>query len=1100
MATFDIRLFGAIEIRRDGLLLTDFRSQKALVLLAYLICENRPVMRDYLAGLAWPEMAQSQALGLLRRSLHDLNSQLPGCLAIDRRTVHFSPTTLTTVDLQTFTTLMAANNVDGWTTAADCYRAPFLQGIYVDDAPELENWLLRAQEHWQQAATQALEELIQHHTASSAYARALEYVQQLLALAPWREEAQRQTMLLLARTGQVSAALAQYERCRQILQTELAVEPAPATERLYTRIKAIAHLPPANLPVATTPFIGRAAELTDLVRLLANRSSRLITLLGPGGIGKTRLALTVARQVITEQQRVFLHGVHFVSLAGTDTAPQFISTLAQALALTLQPQSPAADQICHYLRDKELLLVLDNFEQVVEGASIAFVTKLLQTAPDVKLLITARIRLNLQGEQLYWLQGLHFPVAQANHGPLPLADLGQYSGMQLFLEAAGRVQPDYHLTQENAGAIAAICQLVQGMPLAIELAAAWSSILSPAEIATEISRNLDFLASEMYDLPLRQRSMRAVFDTSWCLLTPAEQTMFQQLSVFCGGFTLEAAQAVAGATLPLLARLQQHSFIHYQSNQERYDIHELLRQYGAEQLAQNQAEAENTYVRYSVFFCGMLVQLGAESKTSRQESALHTAEIENKNLHTAWLWAVRYHRFDLAGPALDGLLLNNEWVGRYDEGAEICELAITYLSTSVLPNAIQLRSKLLTWQGIFVRYQGDPLRAHQLLYAGLDLLEALKLAGSDTRADDAFLKLRLGKFAERMQRKQALAYFTESLALYQQLDDAWGSAYALAALGFMALEGENFANASMHYRESLRLFQIVGDARSSLYVLNQLAISLTFENKLAEATACTDEAERIVSQIKEPLLVADTLAHKGIVTWFSAKIEAAYSCFMHSLTIYEKLGDCHTLPNAHLLLSEVLLHLGRVDECQAQVQKAQALVNRSGDYFYLGWALMMSGMASVFTKEYIQAEKQLMRSIELFSESGQNRRISECWSILGLIAVCSNDLSRARHSLRNALHILQNSGYLPSVLLALEVTAFYLIHQKAIIEATELDALTSDYDAFTCSKWVNIVIIQPVQLATATLSQTSVASAQARGRTTNPWTTAMGLLTQFTAT
>jgi DNA-binding SARP family transcriptional activator len=376
MTTFDIRLFGAIEIRRDGELLTDFRSQKALVLLAYLICENRPVTRDYLAGLGWPEMEQSQALGLLRRSLHDLNNQLPGCLAMDRRTVHFSPTEPATIDIYTLANLIALSDRDHGDIAAGAdvaflYRAPFLHGIYVDDAPELESWLLGEQERWQQVATRVLQRLIQHHTDEAAYALALRYVQQLLALEPWREEVQRQAMLLLARTGQVSAALLQYEHCRHILQAELAVEPAPETERLYAKIKAITQAPPPNLLAATTPFIGRTAELAELPRLLAKPNNRLITILGPGGMGKTRLSLEVARNVVSEQRRVFLQGVCVVALAGTDSAAQFVSALAQALAFTVQPQSPPADQLIHYLCDKEMLLLLDNFEQLVDDLACA---------------------------------------------------------------------------------------------------------------------------------------------------------------------------------------------------------------------------------------------------------------------------------------------------------------------------------------------------------------------------------------------------------------------------------------------------------------------------------------------------------------------------------------------------------------------------------------------------------------------------------------------------------------------------------------------------------------------------------------------------------
>lgn len=207
MSTLDIRLFGAMEIRHQGELLTDFRSLKALALLAYLICVDRPVTRDYLAGLAWPDMAQSQALGLLRRTLHDLTSKLPHCLVVDRRTIYFQPTIPLTLDVHTFADLMVHNEATAWAQAVALYRAPFLEGVYIDHAPELEGWLSREQQAWQQQVTHLLDRLITQHTATAAYAEALRYAQRLMALEPWREEAHGQVMLLLARTGQLSAAL-----------------------------------------------------------------------------------------------------------------------------------------------------------------------------------------------------------------------------------------------------------------------------------------------------------------------------------------------------------------------------------------------------------------------------------------------------------------------------------------------------------------------------------------------------------------------------------------------------------------------------------------------------------------------------------------------------------------------------------------------------------------------------------------------------------------------------------------------------------------------------------------------------------------------------
>lgn len=239
MSTFDICLFGAIEIRHRGIQLTQFRSQKALVILAYLISNNRPVTREYVAGLAWPDREQSQALGLLRRTLYDLNNKLPGCLITDRRTIQFRPMVPITIDVHNFAALATQDDPVAWVQAVTLYRAPFGEGAYLNDAPELENWLLREQERWQQHVVHLLDRLIVWYTAKAAYGAALHYARRLVALEPWCEEAHCQIMWLLARTGQISAALAQYRRCRQALWTELAVEPTATTQALYANLQAM---------------------------------------------------------------------------------------------------------------------------------------------------------------------------------------------------------------------------------------------------------------------------------------------------------------------------------------------------------------------------------------------------------------------------------------------------------------------------------------------------------------------------------------------------------------------------------------------------------------------------------------------------------------------------------------------------------------------------------------------------------------------------------------------------------------------------------------------------------------------------------------------
>lgn len=366
-----------------------------------MICVDRPVTREHLAGLAWPDGEQSQALGLLRRTLHDLNSKLPGCLVMDRRTVHFQPAAPVTIDVRHFAELAASGDPSAWAQAVDLYRAPLLEGIFLDDAPDLESKLLREQEHWQQQAVQLLEHLIAQHTATAAYAVALPYARRLVALEPWREEAHYQVMLLLARTGQIGAALAQYGVCRRTLAAELSVEPAQRTQSLYARLQAAAQHPLHNLPTLATPFVGREEELAQLTRLLATPHCRLVTVLGVGGIGKTRLVIELARRVASDRMRMFLHGVLFAPLVGVDTAAQMTVTVAQALGLSLQGCDAPDPQILSELRDKELLLVLDNVEQLLGEQSLAFLLQVLAEAPEVKLLITSRTRLGLHSEQLY---------------------------------------------------------------------------------------------------------------------------------------------------------------------------------------------------------------------------------------------------------------------------------------------------------------------------------------------------------------------------------------------------------------------------------------------------------------------------------------------------------------------------------------------------------------------------------------------------------------------------------------------------------------------------------------------------------------------------
>src|SRR5262249_11094821 len=326
--------------------------------------------------------------------------------------------------------------------------------------------------------------------------------------------------------------------------------------------------PTHNLPAALTPLVGRAGELDQLAAWLTRPDCRLITLVGTGGVGKTGLALELARAHLAS----FSDGVYFVSLAPLASADALASAIVRALDLAVQAGDLTA-ALVRALRHKQILLVLDNFEHLLDG--VGLVLELLQAAPGLRIVATSRERLNVRGEQCYAVQGLEYkPSATATDVAPP--------AVRLFAQSAQRVQPEFSVSEANLPELMRIGRLTLGMPLALELAAAWVELLPLAEIAAQIERSADFLATDMHDLPERQRSMRAVFDWSWQLLRPDEQRIFRQLAVFRGGFTIAAAQTVAEASLRSLLRLVEKSLL--QIDEGYYKIHELLRQFAAEQL------------------------------------------------------------------------------------------------------------------------------------------------------------------------------------------------------------------------------------------------------------------------------------------------------------------------------------------------------------------------------------------------------------------------------------------------------------------------------------------------------------------------------------
>jgi predicted ATPase/DNA-binding CsgD family transcriptional regulator len=490
-----------------------------------------------------------------------------------------------------------------------------------------------------------------------------------------------------------------------------------------------------NLPHTAAPFVGRDSELAETSHQLTNTGCRLLTLVGPGGMGKTRLAIRAAQNCADQ----FEDGVYFVPLQPLDSQEFLCSAIADAVHFSFSAGGDPQQQLLQYLQEKTLLLVLDNFEHLLDGAEL--LTELLYAAPDIKLLVTSREVLNLQEEWRFLVGGLPYPETDDVVQPTT------YSAVQLFVDRARQVRGDLNLADEQA-AVIRVCRLVEGMPLALELAAVWTKALRTDEIASEIQHNLDFLSTSLRNVPQRHRSMQAVFEQTWQRLTDEEQRVFSALSVFRGGFRREAAQAVAAMSLRVLSDLVDKSLLTREPD-GRYQIHELLRQYAEARLETTPDEANRIHELHAAYYVRFLYERDNDLNSNRQREVALEIEAELDNTRAAWSWTIEYSRFEKIEQAVYPLALFFSFQSRYVEGIDALEKAVQRLDNGDLRAEIcQARVlEALGWLcingGVFEKAQGALERCCQI-YSRRD---DLPVPREDPRLALSYLYLRQGNFS-----------------------------------------------------------------------------------------------------------------------------------------------------------------------------------------------------------------------------------------------------------------------------------------------------------------------------------------------------------------
>lgn len=892
-----LTLFGAPTLRlgsQSRALDLERRAQ----LLAYLALKQAWVGRAELAALLWPDLEPKLAYTNLRKALHRLQS-LPGADRVESQGGALRCAIAT--DVADFEAALQDGRA---AEALALYRGPLLAGFDDHGNEAWSGWLSFERDRlgaaWRAAAHT-------HLAGDIEPAQAVDLALRLLEADPFDELALRNAMSTLARSGQVARARQLYREFVARLADELGLAPGAELKALHDTLGA-ASAPALPLASQAAPaadgFVGRAIELRRIAALLAQDDCRLLCLTGPGGVGKTRLA----QRVLRECGGAFVDGATFVPLEDLMSAEELGGRLARELDVSLQARGDPFDQVVNTLRERRTLLVLDNFEQLLAAAPQ--LERLLRACPHVKAVVTSRVRLGLAMEWLVPLTGLAVPE------PEDIGEFESFDSVQLFLAAAHRVEPALNPAAE-AAAIVEICRNVEGLPLALELAASWTRVLSCRDIAAELAHSAELLQATDPSRPERHASLEAVFEQSWQLLGDRERQALAQLAVFRGGFTPAAARAVGAIALPVLAALVDKSLL--RKDDARCHLHPLVQRFALARLEQV-FDADATFAAHARYFLRRLAD--ARQRVSHADrEMLRELDAEFDNLHAAWRFAVQDGQADDLMRASYGLMSYCDHRGRRLEGFELLSEALANATVTSQPKVEAALSTAAAW----LAYRLDR-------YAEA---EALGLRAMDARPDgqrpgDAVLGYQaatvLGAVNLRLGRSdEARRWLQKALELAKRAADPDKMASALDNLGFVHRSKGELDEALRLYREALLKHREVGDAGGEAVCLNNLSVVHILRREFAAAGSLLREARALAERHGLPstrVMIETNLANVALK---GGMFEQALSHAQRALELSEQTGQRAGAVDARHVIIEVALRQGELDQARAELATAMSV-------------------------------------------------------------------------------------------------------------------------------------------------------------------------------
>jgi predicted ATPase/DNA-binding SARP family transcriptional activator/Flp pilus assembly protein TadD len=896
------------------------RSARVVLLLARLVLSRRaPLSRTQLASLFWPESSDAQARTNLRKVLLELRRALPGAdrvLATEGPSLVWRPDHSCHVDVEEFEQAASrASSAADLEAAVGLYRGDLLPGFY-------EDWVLAERERLRQLYLSLLDRLVDALEAEGNYERAVLYARKLLDADPVREDVYRHLMRLHVLMGDRAEAVRTYHRCAASLRQELDVDPSPATREAYTRLlHADTRLPeeisppparaPHNLPTILPSFVGRDAEVAEVTDLVGR--SRLVTLTGPAGCGKTRLALRVAEGLL----EVYPEGVWLVDCVPLGEPALLPHTVAAVLGVREEHGRRLEETLASALASRALLIVLDNCEHVAEACA-GLVAFLLTRCPRIRVLATSRQPLLVPGEIVWRVPPLAAPPTCDRVTP---EEAERYEAVRLFVERATAVQPAFRLTSRTAPLACEICRRLDGLPLAIELAAARVRVLTLHQIATRLHGLVRLLETRGPAVSPRHRSLEAALDWSYALLSEPEQRLLRRLGVFAGGWTLEAAEAVcAGEDLPApevldrLAELVDKSFVlvDTQEGEARYRLLEVVRQYCCAKL-DAAGETAAYRARHLRYYLQLVEEVQPRLWGSDQVTWLAWVEGHHDNIRAALAHALDHD------PATGLRLAAGLW--RFwklrNHGSEGRRWLAHLLQAAPAPSVD--RARALHGLGYLTSDSGDHGTARAQVEEAVALFQALGDLPGKARALTT-----LGIIAGRQgDYASARRYHEESLSLYGELSQSLGAAYALNNLGLVRANEGDEAGAQAAFEESLAIFRREGDLRGVGIALTNLGSVLHRRGELQAARAALEESLAVKSELGET---------RGLVVLLEefASLAVAEGAPVRAARLYGAAAAHAERLGAHFPLSDFRAHHeGRVERIRAAL---------GGEAFGEAWA------------------------------------------------------------------------------------------------------------------------------------------------------------------